>query len=65
MYAVKVFDCAGLFASTVIFDWDDVVWVYRTLVKKYPTKVVLVFNQDRVDLDFDGLTEEERDEIYA
>lgn len=62
-YSVEVFDRAGTFCETECADFAEALKVLNESRVKYPSKVVRVFNVDRMDLGFDGLTEAEREQL--
>jgi hypothetical protein len=60
-YVVEVADCAGNFCDEHVGDsFGAALEAVKRLAAKYPAKVVVVYNLDRVDVDFDGLTDDER-----
>jgi hypothetical protein len=60
-YEVGVFDCAGRFHDETCPSFIDACMEAMHAAVKWPDKVILVANLDRADLNFDGLTDEERD----
>ena len=62
-YSVEVFDRCGTFAQVDVETFPEALKALEDARIKYPSKVVRVFNVDRVDLDFDGLTDEEREQV--
>ena len=62
-YSVEIYDCAGTFAETELASFAEALTAASAARVKYPYKVVRVFNLDRVDLGFDGLTDEEREQV--
>ncbi len=65
-YEVAVYDCAGEFRRVECgSNWARCLEVAADMTAKYPRKFVQVVNQDAVDLDFDGLTDDEREAVDA
>lgn len=64
-YNVNVYDRAGEYERNECGSFDLAVSVYSDKRRAYPDKVVTVSNYDRCDVDFDGLTAEEREAIDA
>lgn len=62
-YVVCVFDRCGCLSETIATDFAHAVSIAGVLTKQHPREVVRAFNNDQCDLDFDGLTDEERDAI--
>ncbi len=59
-YQIILYDCAGEFCSWDYETFEDAIAVYPKIKKLYPKKVIRVFNRDKCDLNFNGLTDEER-----
>jgi hypothetical protein len=63
-YAVNTYDCAGQHSEARCETFEEALQLYRELRAKHQRgKVVAVFNLDRCDLNFDGLTEPEREAL--
>lgn len=64
MYALHSVDRAGndcVVAKRNIF-WD-LLYMYDKYSKEYKENVHYIVNEDQVDVDFDGLTDEEREAL--
>lgn len=62
VYTVCVYDRGGDFAGPYeAATIQEAAIIAARLQGQYPLKAVRTFNTDRNDLDFDGLTEEDRD----
>lgn len=63
-YLVQAFDREGEFASTGYFaSFAECLRYVTEFAQYYQGKVIKASNVDRADLDFDGLTDEERDRV--
>jgi hypothetical protein len=63
-YSVHVYGCAGEYSETACPDFLSALAAYQQQRAKYRgDKVVAVFNYDRCDERFDGLTEDEREAL--
>lgn len=64
-YRVEVNDRAGLYTEATAASWPACLALVRELARKYPDKIVCACNQDLLDVDTDGLTDDERDELVV
>ncbi len=64
-YIIEVNDAAGLFTEFGAEDWPSCLRVVRDLARRYPQKHVSAYNAAQLDVDTDGLTDEQRDEMIV
>jgi len=64
-YIIEVNDVAGLFTALAAEDWPSCLRVVRDLARRYPHKHVSAYNAAQLDVDTDGLTDDQRDEMIV
>lgn len=62
-YVVEVYDCAGVLFSARAQDFARALIIAIDKSRQYPGLVVQMYNAEFVDIDSDGLTDDEREQI--
>lgn len=64
MYSINVYDRVGEYSTENVDSFDACLVRVGELARQYPAKVVRAFNLDGLDVDSNGLTDEENEAVW-